>query len=204
MTRIVIVLMFLAGVARAQTPKPPAQTIVKAARLFDGTGDRWRANLAVLVEGDRIKAIGAAADLAKSAPGATVIDLGDVTLQAGQYIVVARNRDAFAQRYGAAGINLAAGQFTKSLDNASDRIELVDAVNQHIHDFTYFDTWHPTTDGEGPTLVVADPNQPIEAFDTAAGWRPSTAVHGSPGRADGPDTIGPIATCGTSTDRSRR
>ena len=109
---------------------------------------------------------------------------GDVSLLPGAYIVVARNRDAFAQRYGDTGI-LAPGVFTRSLDNASDHLTLIDATNQVIHDFTYFDTWHPTTDGEGPTMVVVDRGQPLEAWDTAAGWRPSTAIHGSPGRDDG-------------------
>ena len=109
---------------------------------------------------------------------------GDVTLGAGEYIVVARNRDAFAQRYDAANINLAPGAFTKSLDNASDRIELWDATNQVIHDFTYFDTWHPTTDGDGPTLVIVNAAAPLTAWNEAAGWRASNTAHGSPGRAD--------------------
>ena len=69
--------------AFADTPPPPVRTIVKAARVFDGTGDRWRPNTALLVEGAVIKAVGTPADLAKQAPGATVIDLGDVTLLPG-------------------------------------------------------------------------------------------------------------------------
>ena len=109
---------------------------------------------------------------------------GDVALLPGQYIVVARNRDAFAQRYADTGV-LAPGVFTRSLDNASDHLILVDATNQVIHDFTYFDTWHPTTDGDGPTLVVADISQPLTAWDTAAGWRPSSVINGSPGGPDG-------------------
>lgn len=115
---------------------------------------------------------------------------GDVSLLPGAYIVVARNRDAFAQRYGDTGV-LADGVFTRSLDNASDHLTLIDATNQVIHDFTYFDTWHPTTDGEGPTMVVVDRGQPLEAWDTAAGWRPSTAIHGSPGRDDGGADVTP-------------
>jgi hypothetical protein len=118
---------------------------------------------------------------------------GDVDLGAGEYIVVARDRDAFAQRYGAAGINLAPGAFANRLDNGSDRIVLLDATRQVIHDFTYFDTWHPTTDGDGPSLVVIDPSAPLTAWGEAQGWRPSASVHGSPGRADVADTTAPTA-----------
>jgi hypothetical protein len=118
---------------------------------------------------------------------------GDFTLDAGQYVVVARNRDAFAQRYGTAGINLAPGNFTKALDNGQDHVVLVDATNQTIHDFTYLDTWYPSTDGEGPTLVVADAHQPIDAWNTAVGWKASAQDGGSPGAADAPDTTAPTA-----------
>jgi imidazolonepropionase-like amidohydrolase len=55
-------------------------TALKAARVFDGTSDRAIANGVVLVEGGRIKAVGAG--LAVPA-GATVIDLGDATLLPG-------------------------------------------------------------------------------------------------------------------------
>src|SRR5439155_21288296 len=81
----------------------------------------------------------------------------------------------------------------KQLDNASDHIVLVDATNQVIHDFTYFDAWYPSTDGDGPTLVVADAGQPVAAWDTAAGWKASSLSGGSPGRADAPDTTPPAA-----------
>ena len=73
----------LTATAAADTTAAPTKTIIKAARVFDGTGDRPRANTAVLLDGSVIKAVGAPADLAKQAPGATVIDLGDVTLLPG-------------------------------------------------------------------------------------------------------------------------
>ncbi|HUQ06995.1 MAG TPA: amidohydrolase family protein [Kofleriaceae bacterium] len=60
-----------------------ADTIIKAARLFDGKGDKVRTGVAVLVKGNAIEAVGTADELAKKAPGALVIDLGDVTLMPG-------------------------------------------------------------------------------------------------------------------------
>jgi imidazolonepropionase-like amidohydrolase len=62
------------------SPAPPAVTVLKAARLFDGRSDRtWRDGV-VIVEGGKIKAVGSR--LAVPA-GATVIDLGDATLLPG-------------------------------------------------------------------------------------------------------------------------
>lgn len=93
MRRVLTALLFasllsssaLAQGARPAAPKPPPTVyLLKAARLFDGTSDTARTNTAVLVEGERIKAVGTAADLARQAPPeAKVLDLGDVTLLPG-------------------------------------------------------------------------------------------------------------------------
>ena len=58
-------------------------TIVKAAHLLDGVSDRPRDGVAVLVDGERITAVGPAAELAAKNPGAKVIDLGGATLLPG-------------------------------------------------------------------------------------------------------------------------
>lgn len=64
----------------APTPSPPPRvTVLRAARLFDGRSDRVLENAVVVVEGSRIKAVGASATPA----GATVVDLGDATLLPG-------------------------------------------------------------------------------------------------------------------------
>lgn len=60
----------------------PAVTVLKAARLIDGTGAATVANGMVLVIGDSIAAVGTAATV-KVPAGAKVIDLGDVTLLPG-------------------------------------------------------------------------------------------------------------------------
>jgi imidazolonepropionase-like amidohydrolase len=64
----------------ADNPKPQRQILVRAARLLDVRTGTLVNNAAVLVEGERIAAVGAGL----SAPaGAEVIDLGDVTLLPG-------------------------------------------------------------------------------------------------------------------------
>jgi imidazolonepropionase-like amidohydrolase len=71
----------LAGRAWAQpAPAAPEVTVLKAARLFDGTKDTAIRQGVVVIEGGRIKAVGS--DLSVPA-GATVIDLGDATLMPG-------------------------------------------------------------------------------------------------------------------------
>src|SRR5688572_408781 len=57
-------------------------TVLRAARMIDGTGTATVRNAAVVITGDRIVAAGPAASVATPA-GSTVIDLGDVTLLPG-------------------------------------------------------------------------------------------------------------------------
>ncbi len=81
--------LLLAGgtVARANeaaSAQKPVVTVVKAARLIDGASDQVREGMAVLVEGQRIKAVGPAAEVVAQAPAdARVVDLGGATLLPG-------------------------------------------------------------------------------------------------------------------------
>jgi imidazolonepropionase-like amidohydrolase len=71
---------------RAEGATPPAKPsfIVRAAHLIDGRGDRPRGPTDVLVTGERIVAVGDAAEIAAKAPkDAKVVDLGDAWLLPG-------------------------------------------------------------------------------------------------------------------------
>jgi imidazolonepropionase-like amidohydrolase len=57
--------------------------IVKAAHVIDGVSDRPRDGVAILVDGERIVAIGPAAELVAKHPTARVIDLGGATVLPG-------------------------------------------------------------------------------------------------------------------------
>ena len=61
---------------------PPAIVYVKAGRLFDGTGDKVREHVAILIEGERIKSVAPEAELAPP-PGATIVDLSGATVLPG-------------------------------------------------------------------------------------------------------------------------
>src|SRR5437867_6651558 len=72
--------------ALAQTPGPsaaPALILVKAGRLIDGRADAPQSNVAILIEGERIKAVGPLAQVQGQAKGARVIDLSPLTVLPG-------------------------------------------------------------------------------------------------------------------------
>jgi imidazolonepropionase-like amidohydrolase len=65
------------------SPAIASPTLVKAAHLIDGVSDRPRDGAAVLVDGDRIVALGPLGELSAKYPGARVVDLGSATLLPG-------------------------------------------------------------------------------------------------------------------------
>ena len=110
---------------------------------------------------------------------------GDMTLEAGGYIVIVKKQLAFEARYGT-GIRIA-GAYRKNLDNAGEELILKDAAQQVLLDFTYKNGWYPTTDGDdskGASLNIVNPLAPLSTWDTKSGWRPSLEYGGSPGRVN--------------------
>lgn len=112
------------------------------------------------------------------------------SLAPGQYVLLVKNRAAFALRYGA-GRPLA-GEYEGNLDNAGERLTLVDWQNQVILDFEYRDGWYPTTDGLGFTLVAADETVAPADAGNRASWRFSSRPGGSPAVPELPSAILPV------------
>jgi len=107
----------------------------------------------------------------------------DVELSPGAFCLVVKDREAFEARYGP-GLPIA-GQYTGSLSNSGERIELQDALGAVIHNFQYRDDWFDITDGAGFSLTVADPaGTPVSFWGNRSAWRPSAASGGSPGSDD--------------------
>ncbi|MBN2506248.1 MAG: lamin tail domain-containing protein, partial [Verrucomicrobia bacterium] len=124
--------------------------------------------------------------------GGIEFDFPNLLLSPGQYAVVVKDLSAFSSRYNTAGITIA-GVFTNSLANNGDHIVLEGGLREPIHDFDYSDEWYPVTDGPGFALQIVDAHLPlqtlVEGTNTStwglkSSWRPSGAVHGSPGAAD--------------------
>jgi len=101
-------------------------------------------------------------------------------LQPGEFVVVVENLFAFAERYDLAAI-LVAGQFRGQLDNDGETVHLVGALDETIQEFTYSDDWYPSTDGQGPSLVIRDATLPRSDWNLAESWQPSSAPLGTPG-----------------------
>ena len=109
----------------------------------------------------------------------------NITLDAGEYIVIVKNRDAFASKYDINAINVAPGQYVSNLSNAGEKIKLEDSTNSTILDFEYKDSWYAATDGIGFSLTIKNPQDPnLASWGEKESWRPSAAVDGSPGVAD--------------------
>jgi imidazolonepropionase-like amidohydrolase len=72
-----IVLMLLTPIASAEQVATPRTTVLKAARLFDSLSGKLIEPGMIVVTGDKIQAVGANLAVPK---GATIIDLGNVTL----------------------------------------------------------------------------------------------------------------------------
>ena len=100
------------------------------------------------------------------------------TLAAGARTVVVRNLAAFESRYGG-GLNVA-GTFTGSLSNDGEALTVTSLTGEVVQSFVYSDQWYPHTDGEGFSLVAIDPANAALDRSSAAGWRPSDALHGGP------------------------
>jgi imidazolonepropionase-like amidohydrolase len=68
----------------AQQPAPPRTFVIRAAHLIDGRSDLVQNDVAVVVQGERIVAVGRQADISSKIPsGAQIIDLGGATILPG-------------------------------------------------------------------------------------------------------------------------
>ena len=108
----------------------------------------------------------------------------DLELTPGGYVLVVKDESAFLDKYPSFN-GLIAGEYSGSLNNAGERVELKDAASQTILNFRYRDNWYDITDGLDFSLTVKDSSgtDPNFWYDKAT-WRPSAASGGSPGWDD--------------------
>jgi hypothetical protein len=114
-----------------------------------------------------------------------------VTLEPGAFVLVVRNRQAFALRYGAEAAARVAGQYEGKLANEGESVRIVDFWSGEIAAFEYRDEpgWSTLADGAGHSLVplaTALPGEPAGSLNDGANWRASAEVGGSPGRDEPP------------------
>ncbi len=107
---------------------------------------------------------------------------GERSLAPGASVVLVKNADAFAARYGS-GIAVD-GEYLGNLDDSGERLHLKSATGTTLVDITYDGSWHLAGLQGGRSLVAKDLNAPLTDWSTEAGWRPSTDLTGSPGSTD--------------------
>lgn len=79
----VVTIAFLPAFAQTPAPTPTPKTIyIRAGHLFDGTSDKTRENMVIVVVGDRIQSVSLASSVTIPA-GASVIDLSHATVLPG-------------------------------------------------------------------------------------------------------------------------
>ncbi|MBN1506390.1 MAG: lamin tail domain-containing protein [Sedimentisphaerales bacterium] len=103
-------------------------------------------------------------------------------LAPGGYCVVVRDEAAFEAKYGSG--RPVAGRYAGNLNNAGERLELLDALGTVIESFRFRDDWFNLTDGMGFSLTARDLQADPNAFTDKSAWRPSAAMGGSPGTDD--------------------
>jgi hypothetical protein len=104
----------------------------------------------------------------------------EMILEAGQYVVVVADEASFKAMYGQ-NINIA-GEYSGNLSNSGEEIVLSIPlpIEAAILRFDYSDTWYPTTDGDGDSLVIKDVFAPSAAWDDSDNWQPGTPTPGRP------------------------
>lgn len=113
------------------------------------------------------------------------------TLAPLQTVLLVKNLAAFTARYGSG--RPIAGVYGGNLDNGGERIRLDDGMGEKILDFDYNNSWYPSTDGLGFSLVIVNENAPWNTWDEKESWRPSGREHGSPGQDDpAPFNVSPV------------
>src|SRR5205085_23808 len=93
---------------------------------------------------------------------------GAGTLAPNERVVVVPDTAAFTARYGAG--RRVAGEYAGTLGDEDDRVVFSSPAGSKILDFTYSEDWHPTTAGDGFSLVIVDPNGNASQWNQPQGW----------------------------------
>jgi hypothetical protein len=106
------------------------------------------------------------------------------SLPAGGRLLLARDTNAFAARY---GTNLpVVGPFYGALGNDGDRLRLEDAEGEVVFEFRYRPAAFPAADGSGPSIEITAPDLDPESTNS---WRISPLFGGTPGYTAWPPLI---------------
>ena len=108
---------------------------------------------------------------------------GVTNLAPGAFLVLVRNREAFATRYDTNGL-LITGEYDGRLSNNGEELKLEDPNDETILEFRYSDAWYTNTDGGGYSLTVRAAAADHNTWGESNQWRSSVFLDGSPGWDD--------------------
>lgn len=120
----------------------------------------------------------------------TFTDSEITSLAPGERVLIVCNKAAFEARYGTGHSDRIAGEFAPTrLDNAGERLHLVDGLGATIADFTYNDKvpWPEPAGTDGFSMVLRTSALPDPDYTEPANWTSSGELGGSP---NAPDTGG--------------
>ncbi len=104
------------------------------------------------------------------------------TLAPGERILIVKDQDVFASRYGT-GLPVV-GQYDGKLSNSGETVLLQSAAGEVIADITYGDAnvaeWPQAADGSGASLELVQPGDPNVDYSAPTSWR-NGADGGTPG-----------------------
>lgn len=100
-----------------------------------------------------------------------------ISLAPGEVIYVAKNPDAFRSRYGSGPRVF--GPFNGQLGNGGEAVDLRDSVGENVLNFQ-FQTWFPSTDSQGYSLVIRDEKGDYAKWGEKDSWQPGPLRLGSP------------------------
>ncbi len=106
-------------------------------------------------------------------------------LSPGERALIVANQAAFDLRYGTGKPVAGVFQLGSNLDDSGEQIQILTAGGSTIKDFSYNDKdpWPTAADGVGYSLALLHPEANPD-HSIAQNWRPSAAVHGTPGGSD--------------------
>ncbi len=107
------------------------------------------------------------------------------TLRPGEFGVLVRDQEEFAARYDTSEINIL-GEFAGQITPAGQAFTIVGPLGEVVQQFSFDGTWYEEGSANGHSIVIVDAEGEADAWNQMAGWRPSHARGGSPGRPDAP------------------
>lgn len=109
----------------------------------------------------------------------------ELILAPGENLVLTKNSVAFESRYGVLE-NAQVYEYSANLAAKGEPVTLMTPYGQPFFSFTYDYAWYPGTFEAGHSLVARDLQAPEALWSTAANWRPSDTLHGTPATSEVP------------------